>query len=316
MAKSSGIPPIVFILLFLILAGAGYWFFLKKPAETNPTAMTPVTTPPPPPPGAIPGAPVTAPVAGGGTPADFTLPTTVPTGTTIKIDGSTSMVTINQNLKNGFQAKFVGTNVTTSAGGSNKGIADVAAGTVDLAALSRPLTSQEQGQGLVEVPVALDQIAVVVGKNNPFAGGLTSAQVQGIFTGQINNWSAVGGSANTLQVVNRPPVSGTHQAFKEIFLNGNEFGTTPNIKTLPQDTTTLLLRELGNNGIGYATFAQVANQQTIRVVPIDGVAPGSGNYPFQRQLFYVYKNPPNPAVKAFLGYATSPEGREAMLAGN
>ncbi len=82
-----------------------------------------------------------------------------------------------------------------------------------------------------------------------------------------------------------------------------------------------MLRELGNNGIGYATFAQVANQQTIRVVPIDGVAPGTGNYPFQRQLFYVYKNPPNPAVKnpavkAFLGYATSPEGREAMLAGN
>jgi phosphate transport system substrate-binding protein len=226
------------------------------------------------------------------------------------------MVTINLNLKNGFQAKFAGTNVTTSAGGSNKGIADVAAGTVDLAALSRPLTSQEQSQGLVAVPVAIDQIAVVVGKNNPFAGGLISAQVQGIFTGQINNWSAVGGAANPLQVVNRPPVSGTHQSFKELVLKGSEFGTTPNIKTLPQDTTTLLLRELGNNGIGYATYAQVANQQTVRVVPIDGVTPGTPNYPFQRQLFYVYKNPPNPAVQAFLGYATSPEGRQAMLAGN
>jgi phosphate transport system substrate-binding protein len=316
MAKSSGIPPIVFILLFLGLAGAGYWFFMKKPAETNPTAIAPVTTPPPPPPGAIPGAPVTAPVAGGGTPADFTLPATVPTGTTIKIDGSTSMVTINENLKNGFQTKFSGTNVITSAGGSNKGIADVVAGTVDLAAVSRPLTDQGKSQGLVEVPVALDQIAVVVGKNNPFAGGLNAAQVQGIFTGQINNWSAVGGAANPLQVVNRPPVSGTHQAFKEMALNGNEFGTTPNIKTMPQDTTTLLLRELGNNGIGYATYAQVANQQTVRVVPIDGVAPGSDNYPFQRQLFYVYKNPPNPRVKAFLGYAVSPEGRDAMLAGN
>jgi phosphate transport system substrate-binding protein len=316
MAKSSGPPPIVFILLFLGLAGAGYWFFVKKPAETNPTAIAPVTTPPPPPPGALPSAPVAAPVAERIPATTFTLPTTIPAGTTIKIDGSTSMVTINQNLKNGFQTKFLGTNVNTSAGGSNKGIADVVAGTVDLAALSRPLTAQEQGQGLVAVPVANDQIAVVVGKNNPFTGGLTSAQVQGIFTGQINNWSAVGGAANPLQVVNRPPVSGTHQSFKELVLKGSAFGTTPNIKTLPQDTTTLLLRELGNNGIGYATFAQVANQQTIRVVPIDGVAPGTGNYPFQRQLFYVYKNPPNPAVKAFLGYAVSPEGRQAMLAGN
>ena len=314
MAKSSGPPPIVFILIFLALAAAGYWFFVRQPAvETNPSANITGTTPPPPPPPPLP----TAPIAGGSQPATaFALPASVPAGTVIKIDGSTSMVTINQNLKNGFQAKFGGTNVTTSAGDSNKGIADVAAGSVDLAALSRPLTSQEQGQGLVAVTVATDQIAVVVGKNNPFTGGLTSAQVQGIFTGKINNWSGVGAAANPLQVVNRPPVSGTHQSFKELVLKGSEFGTTPNIKIMPQDTTTLLLRELGNNGIGYATYAQVANQQTVRVVPIDGVAPGTANYPFQRQLFYVYKNPPNSAVQAFLGYATSPEGRQAMLAGN
>ncbi len=110
------------------------------------------------------------------------------------------MVTINQNLKNGFQTKFSGTNVITSAGGSNKGLADVVAGTVDLAAVSRPLMAEGKSQGLVEVPVALDQIAVVVGKNNPFTGGLTSAQIQEIFTGKINNWSAVGGSANTLRL--------------------------------------------------------------------------------------------------------------------
>jgi phosphate transport system substrate-binding protein len=226
------------------------------------------------------------------------------------------MVTINLNLKNAFQAKFAGTNVILSAGGSDKGITDVTAGTVDLAASSRPLTAQEQGQGLVAVVVARDQVAVVVGKNNPFTGGLTSAQVQGIFTGKIDNWSAVGGAANPLQVVNRPPVSGTHQFFKKIVLNGSEFGTTPNIKTMPQDTTTFLLRELRNNGIGYATFAQVANQQTVRVVAIDGIAPGTANYPFKRDLLYVYKNPPNRAVQAFLGYATSPEGRQAMLAGN
>ncbi|HLO48845.1 MAG TPA: phosphate ABC transporter substrate-binding protein [Kamptonema sp.] len=313
MAKSSGPPPIVFILLFLGLVGAGYWFFVKKPAaETNPSAIAPGTTPPPPPT----EAPPAAPVVGAAPAAKFSLPTSVPAGTVIKIDGSTSMVTINQNLKNGFQAKFAGTNVSTSAGGSNKGIADLVAGSVDLAALSRPLTSQEQSQGLVAVTIAADQIAVVVPKNNPFTGGLTSAQVQGIFTGKINNWSSVGGAAIPLQVVNRPPVSGTHQSFKELVLKGSEFGTTPNIKTMPLDTTTLLLRELGNNGIGYATYAQVANQQTVRVIPIDGVAPGTANYPFQRQLFYVYKNPPNPAVQAFLGYATSPEGRQAMLAGN
>jgi phosphate transport system substrate-binding protein len=87
------------------------------------------------------------------------------------------MVTINQNLKNGFQGKFSGTTVDTKANGSEKGIQDLAAGTVDITAISRPLTAQEQGQGLAAVPVALDTIALVVGINNPFKGGLTSGQV-------------------------------------------------------------------------------------------------------------------------------------------
>jgi phosphate transport system substrate-binding protein len=277
MAK-SGPPPIVFILLFLLLAGGG-WFFFLKPAP-----------------------PVTPPVA------------PVPPGTAVRIDGSTSMVTINQNLKNGFQGKFSGTRVDTIANGSEKGIQNLAAGTADIAAISRPLTAQEQGQGLAAVPVALDTIALVVGINNPFKGGLTSAQVQDIFKGNAQDWSKVGGPAGPIKVINRPEVSGTHQTFKEQVLSGTNFGTGPNITELDRDATTPLLQALGNNGIGYATFAQVVNQKTVRVVPINGATPDAGNYPYKRQLYYAYKNPPSQTVKDFLGYATSPEGQKAMLA--
>jgi phosphate transport system substrate-binding protein len=241
----------------------------------------------------------------------------VPAGTAVRIDGSTSMVTINQNLKNGFQGKFSGTTVDTKANGSEKGIQDLAAGTADIAAVSRPLTAQEQVQGLAAVPVALDTIALVVGINNPFKGGLTSAQVQDIFKGNAQDWSNVGGPAGPIKVINRPEVSGTHQTFKEQVLGGGaKFGTGPNITKLDRDATTPLLQALGNNGIGYATFAQVANQKTVRVVPVNGATPDAGNYPYKRQLYYAYKNPPSQTVKDFLGYATSPEGQKAMLAEN
>ena len=60
------------------------------------------------------------------------------------------------NLKNGFQGKFSGTRVDTKANGSEKGIQDLGAGTVDIASISRHLRAQEQGQGLAAVPVALD----------------------------------------------------------------------------------------------------------------------------------------------------------------
>ncbi|MEG4520404.1 hypothetical protein QUB77_29670 [Microcoleus sp. AT9b-C3] len=120
-----------------------------------------------------------------------------------------------------------------------------------------------------------------------------------------------------MKVINRPAVSGTYQTFKEQVLGGSEFGTASNITTLVRrDATTPLLQALGNNGIDYATFAQVINQKTVRVVPVNSATPDAGNYPYKRQLYYAYKNPPSQAVKDFLGYATSSEGQKAMLAGN
>ncbi|MFY7802072.1 MAG: phosphate ABC transporter substrate-binding protein [Limnoraphis robusta] len=301
MAKSSGPPPIVYILIFLILLGTGYWFFLKKPADDpgNINSNTQLTAPPPPPDAEI-----------------FPSPASVPPNTQVKIDGSTSMVMINQNLKQGFERQFPGVQVETAANGTNNGIQAVLNGEVDIAGVSRSLTPQEEKQGLKALPIASDQIAIVVGVNNPYQGGLTDSQVYGIFTGQITNWSEVGGPNATIQVINRPAVSGTHQTFQEIILQGRTFGTTPNITTLPRDETTGMLQQLGEDGIGYATFTQVVNQQTVRTVPVEGVQPGSVSYPYQRQLYYVYKQPATPAVQGILGYATSQEGQQVIFREN
>jgi phosphate transport system substrate-binding protein len=301
MAKSSGPPPIVYILIFLILLGTGYWFFLKKPADDpgNINSNTQLTAPTPPPDAEI-----------------FPSPASVPPNTQVKIDGSTSMVMINQNLKQGFERQFPGVQVETAANGTNNGIQAVLNGEVDIAGVSRSLTPQEEKQGLKALPIASDQIAIVVGVNNPYQGGLTDSQVYGIFTGQITNWSEVGGPNATIQVINRPAVSGTHQTFQEIILQGRTFGTTPNITTLPRDETTGMLQQLGEDGIGYATFTQVVNQQTVRTVPVEGVQPGSVSYPYQRQLYYVYKQPATPAVQGILGYATSQEGQQVIFREN
>ena len=304
MSKRSGPPPIVFILLFLALIGGGYWWFFMREAET-PTVSIPVS----------PGGSQTQ-EENQPTTQNFPVPDSVPSGTTVNIDGSTSMVTINQNLKTGFETKFPGTSVVTRAQGSSNGIKALLNGVVDVAAVSRPLTQEEESQGLVAEPIAKDAIAVIVGQANLSIKELTSTQVADIFQGKVNNWSEVGGANESIQVINRPVVSGTHQAFKELVLKGNDFGTTTNITTLPRDETTGLIRALGSNGIGYATFAQVQNQSTARVLPIDGVTPEASNYPYTRELLYVYKNPASPAVKAFLGYATSPEGQQAALIGN
>jgi phosphate transport system substrate-binding protein len=307
MAKRSGPPPIVFILLFLALLGGAYWFFFRRPqtattpTQTQPEAVQSGTTQTP-----------TAPAA----PANFALQPNVPAGTTVSIDGSTSMVLINEALKAGFQQQYPGTTVNTNATGSDNGIQALLSGSADLAASSRALTPQEQSQGLMAVPVATDAIALVVGQNNPFQRGISAAQVAQIFTGQIDNWATLGGPSATIRVINRPPVSGTAQAFQSMALGGQPFGNTANITTMDRDATTPMLQQLGNDGIGYATFEQVVDQQTVRVVPIDGLTPEAPTYPFKRSLYYVYRDANSPAVQAFLGYALSPQGQQVIATAN
>jgi phosphate transport system substrate-binding protein len=308
MAQKNETPILVLSLLITLgILGGGYWWFThqgKVPSDNQSSPPTPPSQtqlPAPPSPGI---------------PAAFAPPTSVASGTVVRIDGSTSMVQINQALKNAFEQQFPGTKVVTGAGGSDKGIGDLLAGKVEIAAISRPLTPQEQAQGLVAIPVAKDAIAIVVGEKNPFRTGLNQAQVAGIFQGQITNWSVLGGNPGTIRVINRPEGSGTRKAFQELVLKVGSFGNTPNITTLPRDATTPLLQALGADGIGYATYAQVAKQRTVRTVAVDGLTPEAATYPYQRTLYYVYKQPANGAAQAFLGYAASPLGQQIISTAN
>ena len=312
--KNETTVLVLALIITAALLGVGYWWFTSNSGvkiggtnsgdnnsnetQTPPDANEPIQT------------------ASDASNTAFAPPKNVPSGTTVKIEGSTSMVQINQSLKSSFESQFPGTKVNAQAGGTEKGIQELIAKNTDIAAISRPLTTDEKAKGLVAKSVAKDAIAIVIGNQNTFRKGLTTTQVVGIFQGQITDWARVGGTPGTIRVINRPPDSGTHQAFQELVLKKKDFGATPNFTTLAQDATTPLLKALKTNGIGYATFAQVENQQTVRTVAVDGVTPEAANYPYQRRLYYVYKQPASPQVKVFLGYVGSPQGKQALAAMN
>jgi phosphate transport system substrate-binding protein len=291
-------PPIVYIGGALALAGLGYFAFSKL-SGNNSNSPAPIVSSE----NASPGSE---------TKSAFEVPATVAKGSVVKVGGATSMAQINQSLKTGFEKKFPGVRAIAIASSSDKGLTDLTAGSIDIAGISRELTAAEKAQGLVSVQITQDKIAIVVNLSNDFNKGLTSDQVTQIFTGKLKNWSEVGGKSQPIQPVLRPANSGTHQSFKELGLKSQNFGTGESFKVLERDATTLMLQTLGTNGVGYATFAQVAGQSTARVIDIDGISPELADYPYRRTLAYVYKGTPNDTVKAFLGFATSGEGQQLI----
>ena len=240
----------------------------------------------------------------------------VPSGTKITIRGSTSLAATNEALKNGFERKFPGTKIDVEAGGSERAIESLLNNNIQIAASSRPLNSLELAKRLQSIPIGINHIAVVVGANNPFKGGLESGQIRAIFSGDT---TVSIGSPVKLRAINRPAESGTRTVMKELlFQNKGDFGA--NVTSWPRDETAAILKELGNDGISYASCDDVKRSDSkgtiARIVPIDGIMPGDSGYRYQRDLFYVYRlddqGKPSQIVKDFLDYAMSPEGKQII----
>jgi phosphate transport system substrate-binding protein len=245
---------------------------------------------------------------------EFQAPERVASGTTVRIEGFRGMEPINQALKVKFESQFPGTTISPRSGETATALQAVLNGTLDLAAIGRGLTEDEKAQGLVEVPIARHKIAVIVGADNPFAGSLTKEQFAQIFRGEITDWSALGGQAGAIRVVDRPKTSDLRTALSRYpAFQAVPFVTGANATQVADDTTATVIQALGNDGISYAIADQVVAQANVRLLSMYGTQPTDPRYPFSQPLAYVYKGPtPNAAVQSFLGFATASENQQTI----
>lgn len=246
-------------------------------------------------------------------PSTFSLPASVPKGTTVRINGSSSMAAINQALKQRFETQYPETSINVSYTDSPTGLQDLIDGRTDLAAIGRPLTAAEEAKGLVAIPVTRNKIAIVVSPTNPFRGNLTTTQFAQIFRGEITDWSQVGGAPGAIRLIDRPDTNDTRQAFQNYpAFQTAPFATGATATKTREDSTQAMLQDLGTNGIGYATANQILDQPNVRIVPMHTTLPDDPRYPFSQPLSYVYRGTPSPAIAAFLGYATSSDARSII----
>jgi phosphate transport system substrate-binding protein len=98
---------------------------------------------------------------------------------------------------------------------------------VDIILTHRTISPDEKthadavGVTLIETPIALDAFVFIVNKSNKVKS-LTVNQIQKIYTGEITNWSQVGGNNEDIQVFTRPRNSGSEEVFRTLVMNGLE----------------------------------------------------------------------------------------------
>ena len=232
----------------------------------------------------------------------------------VATDGSTSMEKVIGALGEAFQ-NDTGISFTYNPTGSGSGIKAVQEGRCDIGLASRNLKDEEAASGLTETVLAYDGIAVIVNPENPVSD-LDVETIAKIYTGEITNWSEVGGNDAEIVLIGREAGSGTRDGFESITDTEDACKYRQEL-TSTGDVITTVSQNPG--AIGYASVASV--KDTVKALTVAGVAPSNetildGSYVIQRPFVLVTKagTELSAAAQAFYNYALSADAHELITA--
>lgn len=244
----------------------------------------------------------------GGTPAE-------PQGS-LTVAGSSTVLPITQEIANEFMALYRRAEISVAGGGSGHGIKAAGSGEVDIGEASRNIKDTEylSYPDLVAFSIGKDSVAVVVNPDNPLAGSLdlTLEDIARVFSGEVDDWSDLGGEEHEIEVYTREAGSGTREVFDTYVLepHGLEFAGDAGVKPSNGEMRASVA---GNRyGIAYISLGYV--DETVTAITVQGVEAtvenvNSGDYPITRILWMFTNGMPDPLEGAFIEFVRGDEGQ-------
>ena len=241
----------------------------------------------------------------------------------ITVAGSTSVEPFAERLAELYMGAHPVAKIRVQGGGSSAGIRAVTSRICAIGMSSRELNPEEKC--LVEIPIALDAIALIVNRHNPVRE-LTMEQARGIFAGRIRNWRQVGGPNRRITPITREEGSGTRASFEEKVMaagmpkdkNGKTNPTAFAADALVQDSNGAVREIVASDpaAIGYISSGLV--DERVAAILVGGIAPTettvrSGRYPVVRKFLFLTNGEVTGTAQAFINYVLSDSGQNALV---
>ena len=228
--------------------------------------------------------------------------------------GSTSMKNVIAALTEGFAEVEPGVTVSYDPTGSGAGITGATDKTLDIGLSSRALKDDEKAD-VDGTTIALDGIAIIV-NNASKVEDLTVDQLKQMFTGEITNWSEVGGDDGEIVLVGREAGSGTRDGFESIV---DVKDSCKYAQELTATGAVISAVEANPLAVGYASLSAVGD--TVAMVTVEGVECSEdtvkdGSYKIQRPFVFVTNKSVtlSEQAQAFVDFATSKDAADLIRA--
>lgn len=226
--------------------------------------------------------------------------------------GSTSMKNVIAALTEGFAEVEPGVTVSYDPTGSGAGITGATDKTLDIGLSSRALKDDEKAD-VDGTTIALDGIAIIV-NNASKVEDLTVDQLKQMFTGEITNWSEVGGDDGEIVLIGREAGSGTRDGFESIV---EVKDSCKYAQELTATGAVISAVEANPLAIGYASLSAVGD--TVKMVTVGGVECSEetvkdGSYEVQRPFVFVTNKSVtlSEQAQAFFDFATSADAADLI----
>ena len=226
--------------------------------------------------------------------------------------GSTSMKNVIAALTEGFAEVEPGVTVSYDPTGSGAGITGATDKTLDIGLSSRALKDDEKAD-VEGTTIALDGIAIIV-NNASKVEDLTVDQLKQMFTGEITNWSEVGGDDGEIVLIGREAGSGTRDGFESIV---DVKDSCKYAQELTATGAVISAVEANPLAIGYASLSAVGD--TVKMVTVGGVECSEetvkdGSYEVQRPFVFVTNRSVtlSEQAQAFFDFATSADAADLI----
>ena len=226
--------------------------------------------------------------------------------------GSTSMKNVIAALTEGFAEVEPGVTVSYDPTGSGAGITGATDKTLDIGLSSRALKDDEKAD-VDGTTIALDGIAIIV-NNASKVEDLTVDQLKQMFTGEITNWSEVGGDDGEIVLIGREAGSGTRDGFESIV---DVKDSCKYAQELTATGAVISAVEANPLAIGYASLSAVGD--TVKMVTVGGVECSEetvkdGSYEVQRPFVFITNKSVtlSEQAQAFFDFATSADAADLI----
>lgn len=218
-----------------------------------------------------------------------------------------------------YKAAHPGVSFEIAAEGSTTGIAAITDGTAEIGMSSRRAKATEfsgaaaKGVTLKPTVVAYDGIAIIVNADSPIKD-LSKRQIEQIFTGDVTDWSAVGGNPGKISIYTRNTSSGTYSDFKDLAMKKRDYA--PSSQKMAGNEQIVAEVAKNPNGIGYVGLAYI-HEAGIHVVSIEGGLPNKESvqakkYPYARPTFYYTNGEPHGEAGKFVEFTLSDAGQKIV----